>query len=383
MNELTTNSKSKRARGNSQFISFVKKEFRHIFRDKRTLLILLWIPILEILLFGFAIKTEVLNINVAVLNPANDEMATEIIRRMAANRYFKITGILNHAQEVEKVLNYGVADLVVIFESNFSSKVIRGEQPSVQVIADATDPNTAITEIGYASNIIKETHRNRQDVQAEKVNIIPNYQMLYNPQMESAYNFVPGVMGLIMMLICAMMTSISIVREKEMGTMELLLVSPVKPIHIILSKAVPYLFISCGNLLNILVLSVFVLNIPVAGSLFWLVFISIIYLIVCLSLGLLISSVAGTQVAAMLISGTMLMVPTVMLSGMIYPVDNMPRILEMLSNIIPAKWYILSVKKLMIQGLGVKYVLKEMIILIVMATAMIGVSLKKFNTRLR
>ena len=179
------------------------------------------------------------------------------------------------------------------------------------------------------------------------------------------------------------MTSISIVREKEMGTMELLLVSPVKPIHIILSKAVPYLFISCGNLLNILVLSVFVLNIPVAGSLFWLVFISIIYLIVCLSLGLLISSVAGTQVAAMLISGTMLMVPTVMLSGMIYPVDNMPRILEMLSNIIPAKWYILSVKKLMIQGLGVKYVLKEMIILIVMATAMIGVSLKKFNTRLR
>lgn len=366
-----------------QFISFVKKEFLHIFRDKRTLLILFWIPILEILLFGFAIKTEVQNINVAVLNPTNDEMATEIVHRMEANPYFNISRILNHEREAENALKYGVADLVMVFEPDFSTKIIQAEQPSVQLLADATDPNTAITEIGYATNIIKETELDWRGMPTEKAIIIPNYQMLYNPQMESAYNFVPGVMGLIMMLISAMMTSIAIVREKEMGTMELLLVSPVKPIHIILSKAVPYLLISCINLLNILLLSVFVLNVPVVGSLFWLVFISIIYLIVCLALGLLISSVVTTQIAAMLSSGVMLMIPTLMLSGMLYPVDNMPWILEVLSNIFPAKWYILSVKKLMIQGLGVQYVIWEMVILIAMAAGMIGISLKKFNTRLQ
>ena len=207
--------------------------------------------------------------------------------------------------------------------------------------------------------------------------------MLYNPQMESAYNFVPGVMGLILMLICAMMTSISIVREKETGTMELLLVSPVKPPCIILSKAVPYLVISCANMITILLMAVFVLQVPFAGSVAWMAAISLLYILACLSLGLLISTLVKTQVAAMLISGVLLMMPALLLSGMIYPVENMPKILESVSGIIPARWYIASVKKLMIQGLEISCVWKEFIILLVMAVFLLAVSIKKFKLRLQ
>lgn len=206
--------------------------------------------------------------------------------------------------------------------------------------------------------------------------------MLYNPQMKSAYNFVPGVMGLILMMICAMMTSISIVREKETGTMEVLLVSPVKPLFIILAKAVPYFVLSFVNLITILLLSVYVLHVPVAGSLFWLVVVSLLFIFVSLALGLLISTVTHTQVAAMLVSGLMLMMPTMLLSGMIFPVESMPVILQSISTVIPARWYIQAVRKLMIEGVDISLVLTEIGILAVMAVLLITVSFKKFKNRL-
>ena len=200
--------------------------------------------------------------------------------------------------------------------------------------------------------------------------------------MKSVYNFVPGVMGLILMLICAMMTSISIVREKETGTMEVLLVSPVRPFFLILSKAVPYFVLSFVNLATILLLSVYVLHVPVAGSLLWLVAVSLLFIFVSLSLGLLISTVTQTQVAAMLASGLMLMMPTMLLSGMIFPVESMPWILQGISALIPARWYIQAVRKLMIQGVDVVNVLSEVAILSGMAVLLITVSLKKFKNRL-
>ncbi len=363
-------------------MSFVKKEFRHIFRDRRTMLILLGMPIVQIILFGFAITTEVQNVRVAVLDPAKDASTQLITDKINASKYFDVEYMIDNASEIDALFQHDNIDLAIIFEERFDQNLNHTGKAQIQLIADATDPNTVITEINYATSIIADVQQEMMATNSIPIQITPEIKMLYNPQMKSAYNFVPGVMGLILMLICAMMTSISIVREKETGTMEILLVSPMKPIYIILSKAVPYFVVSCVNLMNILILSVFVLGVPIAGSLIWLLLVSFIFLMVCLSLGLLISTVAKTQVAAMLMSGMVLLMPVMLLSGMIYPVENMPTVLEWISNIVPARWYIASVKKLMIQGLDISYVFKELLILTSMAVFLIAVSLKKFKVRL-
>ncbi|MDR3060032.1 MAG: ABC transporter permease [Prevotella sp.] len=365
-----------------QFLSFVKKEFYHIFRDKRTMLILLGMPVVQIILFGFAITTEVKNTQVAIFDPSKDISTQRITEQLGTSEYFSVARILSNPDEIEKVFKEGKANLVVVFGENFNENLLHTGEASIQLIADATDPNQSLTLTGYATNIIGSYQQELMREYNIPFQIKPEVRMLYNPQMKGAYNFVPGVMGLILILICAMMTSIAIVREKEMGTMEVLLASPIRPIYIILAKAVPYFTLSVVNLSSILLLSVFVLEVPVAGSLFWLAIISLIFIFVALALGLFISSVADTQVTAMLISGIGLMMPVMLLSGMIYPIESMPVVLQWLSDIIPAKWYISAVKKLMIQGVSVVYVLKEMGILIVMAIFLLTVSLKKFKVRL-
>ena len=249
-------------------------------------------------------------------------------------------------------------------------------------MADATDPNMATTRTNYAAGIIASVQQELMPPGVSVATIVPDVKLLYNPQMKSTYNFVPGVMGLILMLICAMMTSISIVREKETGTMEILLVSPVKPLFVILSKAVPYFVLSFINLVTILLLSVYVLHVPVAGSLFWLITVSLLFIFVSLALGLLISSVTRTQVAAMLASGLILMMPTMILSGMIFPIESMPLVLQIISDILPARWYIQAVRKLMIEGVDITLVLKEVGILAFMAAVLITISFKKFKNRL-
>ena len=263
-----------------QFISFIRKEFFHIFHDRRTMLILLGMPIVQIILFGFAITTEVKNVRVAVLDPSN----------------------LPSPADMEAYFGRGENDMALVFSERFSDKLYTGEA-RVQLVSDATDPNMATMQAGYAANIISSAGQEMLPPGVHAAAIVPQLKLLYNPQMKSAYNFVPGVMGLILMLLCAMMTSISIVREKEKGTMEVLLVSPVKPLFIILAKAVPYFVLSFVNLTTILLLSVYVLNVPVAGSLFWLVVVSLLLIFVSLALGLLISTVTRSQVAAMLVSG--------------------------------------------------------------------------------
>ena len=271
--------------------------------------------------------------------------------------------------------------MAIVFSERFSDNLYTGEA-GVQIISDATDPNMATMQAGYATNIISMA---RQDMLPPGVRvsaIVPQVKLLYNPQMKSAYNFVPGVMGLILMLICAMMTSISIVREKETGTMEILLVSPVKPLFIILAKAVPYFVLSFVNLTTILLLSVYVLDVPVAGSLFWLIVVSLLFIFVSLALGLLISSVTRTQVAAMLASGLILMMPTMLLSGMIFPIESMPLLLQGISAVLPARWYIQAVRKLMIEGVDISLVLTEVSILAVMAVTLVTISFKKFKNRL-
>jgi ABC-2 type transport system permease protein len=365
-----------------QLFSFIRKEFYHILRDKTTIMILLLMPIIQIILFGFALTTEVKDTQVAVLTTTNDEASSRIIDKLNASAYFDVVAKIHNEDEIQTVFRDAKAKLVVVFEDHFAEKLRHTGKAHIQLIADATDPNAATSFTFYASNIINSYQLELMSEAKNPYQIIPEVKMLYNPQMEGAFNFVPGVLGMILILICAMMTSIAIVREKEMGTMEILLVSPMKPIYTILSKITPYFVLSCVNFATIMLLSVFVLKVPIAGSFLSLILVSFLYIFVALALGLLISTMASTQIAAMLISGMGLMIPVMLLSGMIFPIENMPVPLQIVSSIIPARWYISAVKSIMIQGLGFSSILKEVGVLALMATVLIGISMKKFKVRL-
>ena len=364
------------------FMAFVRKEFHHIFRDKTSMLILLVMPILMLVLFGYALNTEVKNSKFAVYDPSHDEATRAIVEKLQINNYFILRKVLNSPDEVDKVFKSGEVSMVVVFSENFYEKLLHGGGAQIQLIADGSDPNTANTITTYASTIMASYQMELLKAGKIPYQITPEVKLLYNPSMVAAYNFVPGVMGMIILLICAMMTSVSITREKENGTMEILLVSPMKPLYVILSKAVPYFFLSIVNLFTILAISVYVMGVPIAGSFFWLIAISLLYIFVSLALGLLISSVVSTQMAAMLISAMGLMMPVMLLSGMMFPNENMPLFLRAISDFIPAKWYILAVKKIMIKGLGVSSILKELAILGVMAVSLIAISLRNFKIRL-
>ncbi len=365
-----------------QFRSFVRKEYYHIFRDKRTMLILLAMPIVQILLFGFAITTEVKDVKVAVFDPSKDASTQLIKERINTSEYFTIAEELTDIDQINDIFKYGKINLVVVFSDNFAENLLHTGEAKVQLIADGTDPNQASTLTGYVSGILGSYQQELMEQYKVPFQVIPETRMLYNPQLKSAYNFVPGVMGLILMLICAMMTAIAIVREKETGTMEILLSSPMKPIYIILAKAVPYFTLSIVNLITILLLSVFVLGVPVSGSLFWLAILSLLFVFVALALGLFISTLVNTQMAAMLASGMGLMMPIMLLSGMMFPIESMPPILQWISTIVPARWYIEAVKKIMIQGVAVQYIAKELAIISIMAISLIMLALSKFKTRL-
>lgn len=364
------------------FFSFVHKEFLHILRDRRTMLILLVMPMVLIVLFGYAITTEVKGSRVAVFDPSKDEMTRQVTQRIAANRYFTVVRSLDNLAEADQLFLQGEADLVVAFTSNFSENIRHSGSASVQILADGAEPNQAAVRTGYLQQVLLSSLPSPvSSLSAPLPTISTNVRMLYNPQGRSEYNFVPGVIGMILLLICAMMTSISIVREKEMGTMEVLLASPLPPLYIVVAKLVPYFVISCLNLSTILVLSVFLLDIPIAGSLAGFVAITLLYIVVALLLGLFISTCVNSQLAAMLLS-LLLIVPCLYLSGLAFPLESMPEALRHASAIVPTRWYVSVARKLMIQGVSMKYVLHETAVLALMATVLLAVSWRMFKTRL-
>ena len=349
-----------------QFISFVIKEAKHILRDKRTMLILFGMPVVMMLLFGFAITTDVKNVRTVVVTSQMDHQTQQAIEQLSQSEYFTITATVGTPQSAERLIRSQQADMAVVFASNFASK-----KNGLQLIVDGSDPNMAQQWTNYARQVIVNS----------QLSII-NSKMLYNPQMKSAYNFVPAIMGMLLMLICAMMTSISIVREKERGTMEVLLVSPVRPLIVIIAKAVPYLVLAFVILIVILLMAHYVLGVPLAGSLFWIIVVSIIYILLALSLGLLISNVAQTQLVALLLSAMVLLMPVVMLSGMMFPVESMPQVLQWIAAVVPPRYYIDAMRKLMIMGVGISDVMKEVIILVSMTALLLTIALKKFKVRL-
>ena len=350
----------------NQFLSFVIKESKHILRDRRTMLILFGMPVMLMLLFGFAISTDVKNVRTVVVTSQMDLLTQQVVERLAQSEYFTITNTVGTPQEAERLIRSQKADMAVVFAQGFASK-----KQGLQLIVDGSDPNMAQQWTNYAQQVI-----------ANPANTVVNSKMLYNPQMRSAYNFVPAIMGMLLMLICAMMTSISIVREKEKGTMEVLLVSPVRPLMVVVAKAVPYLILAVGILITILLMARFVLDVPLAGSVFWIVAVSVLYILLALSLGLLISNIAQTQLVALLLSAMVLLMPVVMLSGMLFPVESMPRILQWISAVVPPRYYIEAMRKLMIMGVGIGEVAREVMVLALMTALFLTVALKKYNTRL-
>lgn len=357
-----------------EFWSFIIKETQHIMRDRRTMMILFGMPIILMLIFGFAISTDVRNVRTVVVMSQIDHQTQRMINALDESEYFKVLYKVHTQAEAEQLIRNQKADMGIVFSTDFASK-----HGGVQLIIDGTDPNMAQQYNNYASQIMGTQLMN---VMQRKSPSAIALKMLYNPQMKSSYNFVPGIMGILLMLICAMMTSISIVREKERGTMEVLLVSPVRPFLIILAKAVPYLVLAFVVLLAILLMSRFVLFVPIAGSLWLILLVSTIYIFMALSLGLLISTIAKTQMAALLMSAVMLLMPCTMLSGMMFPIESMPHVLQWIAALIPPRYYISAMRKLLIMGVSFRYVLPEVITLLGMTTLFLTVALLKFNKRL-
>lgn len=365
-----------------QFISFVKKEFHHVFRDRKTLLMLFGLPIVQIVLFGFALTNEIKNSKIAIFDNAKDLASTSIINKFEASKSFEIEKSITNPNDIEKTFKEGKIKLAIIIPPNFNDDLLHLNKADIQIIADASDPNTASTLTTYASNIIMDYQQSVNGLNASKFNIKTEIRMLYNPALKGTTNFVPGVMALVLLLVCVLMTSVSIVKEKENGTMEILLVSPFNPFMVILSKAVPYFVLSIINLSTILILSTQLLGMPINGSLLLLFAESALFILTALSLGLMISNLTNSQQSAMLISLMGMMIPTMLFTGFMFPIENMPIPLQVISNIVPSKWYYIIVKSIMIKGLGFTAIWKETLILVVITGVLLTISFRKFKIRL-
>jgi len=365
-----------------QLLAFIQKEFYHVFRDKRTLLILFGLPVVQIVLFGFALSSEVKNIGITVLDNAHDNNSEQIIYRIKTSSYFLLRDPVLSFRDIEERFKEGSIKCAIIFPADFGGALSHFGKAQVQIITDGSDPNTATILVNYLTAIISNYQQQMKPAPQLSYQIIPQIRQLYNVEQNGSLNFVPGVIALIFMIVCTALTSVSVVREKEMGTMEILLVSPLKPILILIAKAIPYLVLSIVNFIVIMALSAYLLNVHTRGSLPLIFGESIIFIITCLSLGLLISNVTNSQQIAMLISLMGMMLPTILFTGFMFPIENMPWIFQAISHIIPSSYYYIIIKAVMLKGLGFSYIWKETLILTGMAVFLLTIALKNFKIRL-
>ncbi len=367
-----------------RFLGFVRKEFLHIFRDFRTLIIIFGIPAAQILLFGYVVSTDVKNAGVAFLDLSKDETTIKISDKICSSGFFRRTENLLNYNDIDRILKKGKTKAVIVFENNFGRNLISEGKAGVTIIADGSEPNTAALVTNYLTAIITDFNKELAGPSAGSIWLVrPEVRMFFNPGLKGHYMFVPGVITLIMILICALMTSVTITREKEFGTMEVLLVSPLKPVQIILGKVMPYFFLSFIDVIVILLLSWLVFDLPVKGSLVLLLAESMLYILMSLSLGILISTVSETMQQAIFISLVGMMLPTILLSGFIFPIENMPNVYGWISTFLPPRYFIVIIKNIMIKGTGFMYVWKETLILTAFTIAFIGLSIKNFKIRLQ
>ena len=366
----------------SRFIGFVKKEFHHIFRDYRTMLILFGMPIAQILIFGYVVSNEIKDVRIGIYDKSKDNITKELTNKIIASGFFILSDNLNSDNEIEEAFKKGVIREVIVFENDFAQNLEREGSASIQIIADASDANTANIVANYTESIINSYVRNELLAGSLPYQIEAEVRMLYNNELKGVFMFVPGTMALILMLVSAMMTSISIAREKEMGTMEVLLVSPLKPLPIVIGKVIPYMVLSFMNAIVIIALSYYVFEMPIRGNLVFLLAETLLFILMALSLGILISTASKSQMVAMFISMFALMLPTMLLSCFIFPIENMPKVLQWISSLMPAKYFITIIKNIMIKGSGLAIVWKETLILVGMTLFFLIMSVKKFKVRL-
>jgi ABC-2 type transport system permease protein len=366
-----------------RFLGFVKKEFLHIFRDFRTLIILFGIPTAQILIFGFVVSTDIKDAGVAFLDLSKDEITQKLSDKICSSGFFKKVDELQSYNDIDRILKKGKTKAVFVFGKNFGHDLISQGKASMSIIADGSEPNTATLITNYATAIITDFNRELAGASgAGNLLVQPEVRMFYNPELKGHFMFVPGVITLILILICALMTSVTITREKEFGTMEVLLVSPLRPVQIIVGKVMPYFLLSFINVILILLLSWFVFGLPVKGSLVLLLAESMLYILMSLTLGILISTVSKTMQQAIFISMVGMMLPTILLSGFIFPIENMPEIYNWVSAILPPRYFVVIIKNIMIKGTGFLYVWKETLILMIMTVVFIGLSVRNFKIRL-
>lgn len=345
------------------------------------MIILFGIPIAQVLLFGYVVTNEIKDVNIAILDHSKDEVTSEITDKLLSSGYFQLSKIINNEKEIEDIFKEGSIREVIIFEQNFGKKLRKNNKADLQIIADASDANTANLIVNYTSAIVNDYARTYISANLP-VQISSEVRMYYNPELKGVFMFVPGIIAMILILISVLLTSISIVREKEMGTMEILLVSPLKPWQIILGKVIPYFILSFINAALIITIGKFVFGLPIEGSIILLLAVCMLYILLSLSIGIFISTVTDNQQAAMMISQFSLMLPTILLSGFIFPVENMPLILQGICQLMPAKWFIVILKSIMLQGGDISYIWKETLVLFLMTILFMILSIKKFKIRL-
>lgn len=364
------------------FLAFVRKEFCHVFRDKRSLTILIGLPVLMMLIFGFALSTEVKNASVAILDFAGDDVSTALIQKFDESRFLDVKYRLDRFEDLELLFKENKARIGIIFPAGMQRDLLGEGQSAIQIIGNGVDPNTTNTTIQYASAIIADYQQSLWGEKELPYQIKTEFRMLYNPQLESAYNFVPGVMTLIFMLLGTMMTSVSIVREKELGTMEVLLVSPMKPLLVIISKAIPYLVLCFIDVLIILLLAYTVLGMPIRGSMLLLLSMCVLFILTTLSLGLLVSTLVKTQQVALFLLLVGFLMPALVFGGFMFPIENMPKPLQFISMIVPTRWFFEVLKNIMIKGLGFGFIIQPVLVLTGMTLAYMLLAFKNFKVRL-
>jgi ABC-2 type transport system permease protein len=365
-----------------QFLVFIRKEFFHVFRDRRTLLIMFGLPLAQIVLFGYALTSEVKNITLTIIDHSRDENSRQLVNKIKSSSYFVVNESVIDYNEVLALFKKNEAKAALIFPNRFGDDLKHKGTTQIQILTDGSDPNTAKTVVNYLTSITAAYQQEISQGRPMQYIITPEPRMLYNEEGNGSLNFIPGVMALVLMIVCTALTSVSVVKEKELGTMEILLVSPFKPLMVLISKAVPYLILSLLNIIMILVLAVFVLNVTIKGSIILLFLESMLFIIACLSFGLMISNTTNSQQTALLLSMMGMMLPTMIFTGFMFPLENMPKPFQWISNLLPSRWYFLIIKAVMLKGLGFKYVWKESLILLGMTLVLLTIALKNFKTRL-
>jgi ABC-2 type transport system permease protein len=358
------------------FLGFIRKEFLHILRDKRTLVILFGMPLAQLLIFGFAIRNELNRTGIAILDQSKDEQTALIVDKLVASGYFDITAWLDHPDQIEEVFRSGTSRLVLVLGSGYEREWGRGGAAQVQIITDASNPNMAQLAQNYVTAIIRDS------APSPARGLIPEVRMMYNPTLRSANLFVPGLIAIILMLVSTLMTSIAITREKELGTMEVLLASPLHPLIIILGKVLPYLVLSLLNVVTVLITAQWVFDVPFMGSYLHFFLQAGLFTLVALSLGIWISTLTNSQQVAMMIALAGLLLPTILLSGFIFAVENMPYPLQLFSNIVPARWFLVIIKGIMLKGSGIAILWQETLVLSGMLVFLVVLSVRTFKVRL-